>query len=121
MASPMPVLRTACPEPRDRSSLTVRPLGNIRSGSHLPCVGGHSRPPSTNLRFSRSAWVDCQSSFQRSPRIHRLVAEFDELVAMRDRLEVSLAAADETRCRLLEMLIGETLVADKDRELEEAE
>ena len=38
-----------------------------------------------------------------------------------DRLEASLATADETRRRLLEALLAEALAPDEDRELEAAE
>jgi len=40
---------------------------------------------------------------------HRIVAKLDELMALCDRLEASLAAADETRRRLLEALLAEAL------------
>jgi restriction endonuclease S subunit len=42
---------------------------------------------------------------------HRIVAKVDELMALCDRLEASLAATDETRRRFLEALL-----AERDRE-----
>jgi type I restriction enzyme, S subunit len=53
--------------------------------------------------------------------LRRIVAKVDELMARCDRLEASLTAADETRCRLLEALLTEALAPDKERELEAAE
>jgi type I restriction enzyme S subunit len=52
---------------------------------------------------------------------HRIVAKVDELMALCDRLEASLAAADETRSRLLEALLADALVGDEARELKAAE
>ena len=52
---------------------------------------------------------------------HRIVRKVDELMALCDRLEASLATADETRRRLLEALLAEALAPDEDRELEAAE
>ena len=51
----------------------------------------------------------------------RIVAKVDELMVLCDRLEANLAAADETRRRLLEALIAEALASDEERELEAAE
>jgi type I restriction enzyme S subunit len=51
----------------------------------------------------------------------RIVARLDELMALCDRLESSLATADETRCRLLEALLAEALAPAEERELEAAE
>jgi type I restriction enzyme S subunit len=52
---------------------------------------------------------------------HRIVAKVDELMALCDRLEASLANADETRRRLLEALLAEALAPADARELEAAE
>lgn len=52
---------------------------------------------------------------------HRIVAKVDELMALCDRLEASLATADDTRRRLLEVLLAETLSPSEQRELEAAE
>jgi type I restriction enzyme S subunit len=51
----------------------------------------------------------------------RIVAKVDELMALCDRLEASLATADDTRRRLLEALLAEALAPDAERELEAAE
>jgi type I restriction enzyme S subunit len=51
----------------------------------------------------------------------RIVAKVDELIALCDRLEASLATADETRRRLLEALLAEALAPADARELEAAE
>jgi hypothetical protein len=51
----------------------------------------------------------------------RIVAKVDELTALCDRLEASLATADDTRGRLLEALLTEALAPDEERELEAAE
>jgi winged helix-turn-helix protein/type I restriction modification DNA specificity protein len=40
---------------------------------------------------------------------HRIVAKVDELMALCDRLEASLAIGEKTRCRLLEALLHEAL------------
>ena len=40
---------------------------------------------------------------------HRIVAKLDELMALCDRLEASLATGDDTRCRLLGALLTEAL------------
>ena len=40
---------------------------------------------------------------------HRTVAKVDELMALCDRLEASLAIGDDTRCRLLDAMLHETL------------
>jgi type I restriction enzyme S subunit len=52
---------------------------------------------------------------------HRLVAKVDELMTLCDRLEANLAAADETRRRLLEALLADALAPADARELEAAE
>jgi type I restriction enzyme S subunit len=52
---------------------------------------------------------------------HRIVAKVDELMALCDRLEASLASASATRRRLLEALLAEVLQPDEQRELEAAE
>lgn len=52
---------------------------------------------------------------------HRIVAKVDELTALCDRLEASLATADEARRRLLEALLAEALKPDEKCELEAAE
>jgi type I restriction enzyme, S subunit len=52
---------------------------------------------------------------------HRIVAKVDKLMALCDRLEVSLTAADGARRRLLEALLMEALAPDDERELEAAE
>lgn len=51
---------------------------------------------------------------------HRIVAKVDELMALCDRLEASLVAADETRHRLLEALLAEALAPNEVCELEAA-
>jgi type I restriction enzyme S subunit len=51
----------------------------------------------------------------------RIVAKVDELMALCDRLEASLAAADAARGKLLEALLREALVTEPERELEAAE
>jgi type I restriction enzyme S subunit len=51
----------------------------------------------------------------------RIVAKVDELMARCDRLEASLATADDTRRRLLEALLAEALAPVEERELEAAE
>ncbi len=50
----------------------------------------------------------------------RIAAKADELMALRDRLEASLAAAGDTR-RPIETLLAEALAPAGDRELEAAE
>ena len=52
---------------------------------------------------------------------HRIVAKVDELMALCDRLEASLATADEARRRLLEALLADALGPADARELEAAE
>lgn len=52
---------------------------------------------------------------------HRIVAKADELLALSDRLEASLAASDDTRRRLLEALLAEALAPDEKQEQEAAE
>ena len=47
---------------------------------------------------------------------HRIVAKVDELMALCDRLEVSLDTADATRQRLLVGLLHEALVSGEERE-----
>jgi len=49
---------------------------------------------------------------------YRIVAKVDELMALCDRLEASLTAADQTGRRLLEALLAEALAPDEERELE---
>jgi type I restriction enzyme, S subunit len=51
----------------------------------------------------------------------RIVAKVEELMALCDRLEASITAADETRRRLLDALLGEALAPSDNRELEAAE
>ncbi len=52
---------------------------------------------------------------------HRIVAKVDDLMALCDRLEVSLAATAATRRRLLEALLAEALAPADAREMEAAE
>ena len=52
---------------------------------------------------------------------HRIVAKVDELMALCDRLEASLADSDTTRQRLLETLLHEALAPAAAREIEMAE
>jgi type I restriction enzyme, S subunit len=52
---------------------------------------------------------------------HRIVAKVDELMALCDRLEASLAPGDRTRQRLLDALLSEALAPGDERELEAAE
>ena len=47
---------------------------------------------------------------------HRIVAKVDELIALCDRLEASLATADDTRRRLLDALLHEARVPSRDGE-----
>jgi type I restriction enzyme S subunit len=51
---------------------------------------------------------------------HRIVAKVDELMALCDKLEMSLAVGDETRSRLLDSLLAEALGTDADAEPMEA-
>ena len=46
---------------------------------------------------------------------HRIVAKVDELMALCDRLEKKLAGGDDTRRRLLDVLLHEVLVMGSDR------
>ncbi len=46
---------------------------------------------------------------------HRIVAKVDELMAVCDRLETSLAAGEETRGRLVEAVLREVLESDRNR------
>ncbi len=48
---------------------------------------------------------------------HRIVAKVDELMTLCDRLEASLATGDETRRRLLEILLCEAIEPDENRSL----
>jgi len=48
------------------------------------------------------------------PEQHRIVAKVDELMALCDRLEASLAAGESTRRRLLEALLAEALAPAAD-------
>jgi type I restriction enzyme, S subunit len=52
---------------------------------------------------------------------HRIVAQVDELMALCDRLEASLAATPATRRRLLDALLAEALAPADARELQAAE
>ena len=52
---------------------------------------------------------------------HRIVAKVDELMALSDRLEASLAAADATRSRLLNALLAEALADSVEAAMEAAE
>ena len=47
---------------------------------------------------------------------HRIVTKVDELMALCDRLEAALTAADTTRHRLLEALLHEALKPKEERE-----
>lgn len=52
---------------------------------------------------------------------HRIVAKVYVMMMLCDRLEASLAAADDTRSRLLDALLAEALGPTEERELEAAE
>jgi type I restriction enzyme, S subunit len=43
------------------------------------------------------------------------------MMALCDRLEVSLTSADDTHCRLLDAFLAEALAPDEERELQAAE
>jgi type I restriction enzyme, S subunit len=52
---------------------------------------------------------------------HRIVAKVDELMALCDRLEATLTASADTRCRLLDALLAEALAPSPALKLEAAE
>jgi type I restriction enzyme S subunit len=52
---------------------------------------------------------------------HRIVAKVDELMALCDRLEVSLTTSEQTRTRLLEATLAEALAPASISEMESAE
>jgi type I restriction enzyme S subunit len=52
---------------------------------------------------------------------HRIVAKVDEMMALCDRLEAALQAADTTRARLLEALLHEALTSRADNVIDFAE
>ncbi len=52
---------------------------------------------------------------------HRIVAKVDELMALCDRLEASIARADDIRRRLLDALLYEAFAPRQAYELEAAE
>ena len=59
--------------------------------------------------LSRADVYDLPLSVPPLPEQHRIVARVDELMALCDRLETSLATADDTRCCLLGALLIEAL------------
>ena len=76
---------------------------------------------SAQAGFNKSDLADINFPLPPLAEQHRIVARVDELMALCDRLEASLAASDETRRRLLEALLAEALEPAEDRELEAAE
>ena len=84
-------------------------LARVQRSSHGTC------------RIEGSGYSDFLIPIPPVPEQHRIVAKVDELMALSDRLEASLAAADETRRRLLEALLAEALAPAEDRGLEAAE
>jgi type I restriction enzyme S subunit len=52
---------------------------------------------------------------------HRIVAKVDEVMALCDRLEESLATSDDTRRHLLDALLAKALAPAEAREMEAAE
>ncbi len=71
--------------------------------------------------LSKAKWEALPIPFPPLAEQHRIVAKVDELMVLCDRLEAGVAAADETRCRLLDALLAEALEPNEERELEAAE
>ncbi len=95
----------------------VSPHMSIRY-THLWCIapfvryylssnatGAQQTMPKINQRILRATPVAIPPLAEQ----HRIVAKVDELMALYDRLEAGLAAADTTRRRLLESLLHEAL------------
>jgi type I restriction enzyme S subunit len=79
--------------PEGRNSSTIRTYGKGASQGNL------------NLGLIRTFKIPLPPLAEQ----HRIIAKVDELMALCDRLEASLAAAATTRRRLLEALLAETL------------
>jgi type I restriction enzyme S subunit len=71
--------------------------------------------------ISKGKWEVLPISLPPLAEQQRIVAKVDELMALCDRLEASLATADETRRRLLVTLLAEALASEDMRELKAAE
>ena len=72
-----------------------------------PCVTGTAQPKMNQARMNSIPVALPPLAEQR-----RIVAKVDELMALCDRLEASLARSDETRERLVEAVLYETLETD---------
>ena len=64
--------------------------------------------------LSRSDAYDLPLSVPPLAEQHRIVAKVDELMALCDRLEASLAVGEDIRCRLLAALLHEALATSED-------
>ena len=81
--------------PEGRESSTARTYGKGASQGNL------------NLSLIRTFKIPLPPLAEQ----HRIVAKVDELMALCDRLETSIGSGDDTRSRLLEAMLAETLEA----------
>jgi type I restriction enzyme S subunit len=91
--------------PEGRNSSTIRTYGKGASQGNL------------NLGLIRTFKIPVPPLAEQL----RIVAKVNELMALCDRLEVSLITSDATRRRLLDALLAEALAPDEDREMAAAE
>ena len=71
---------------------------------------GSSSVGATMQNLNQSILLNLAIGLPPLPEQYRIVAKVDELMALCDRLEASLTTGDETRGRLVEALLHETLV-----------
>ncbi len=94
---------------RALKGLTPEMLARVQRSSHGTC------------RIDGSNYGDFLIPLPPLAEQHRIVARVDALMALCDRLEAALAAAEATRARLLEALLVETLTPTPDPVTEAAE
>jgi type I restriction enzyme S subunit len=85
-----------------------------------PAIGRFSKG-AVHQTIYYPAWLSMHIALPPLAEQRRIIAKVDDLMALCDRLEASLAGADNTRRRLLEALLAEALVSDTERELQAAE
>ena len=83
----------------------------LNAANEMKALAGGGLQPFVSLSFLRNYPLAIPPLAEQ----HRIVAKVDELTGLCDRLEASLVAGDETRGRLIDALLHETLASDENR------
>ena len=90
-------------------SLYPKYLAMLIGSPHVREYLGGFAVGATMQNLNQSILLKMSIGFPPLAEQYRMVAKVDELMALCDRLEASLATGDDTRCRLLDTLLYEAL------------